>query len=468
MFAIARFSLVRKFMVVSFLILFLGMLIIGVLLSTQIKNGVINQTSAITALYVDSFISPILQELPNQQSLTEEQLSELNGLLTESDLSEQIVTYKIWMPDGRIVYSPKADLIGRFFPNDEVIQLASSGAVSSKLTTLDKPEHEYERQFWDQLIETYAPIHADNNGEVIAISEFYQLPDNLNNQILSAQLQIWLVVGVSTLVMYLMLTGMFGQASNTILHQQEELNDQVLQLTELLAQNQKLHGRLKRAASRTTTLNEQFLHRISSDLHDGPIQDLALALLRLESVTDAFGESSPKDFGVGDNARDIDVIQKALKTSLKEIRLISSGLRIPDLVELTPSQVAKRAVHDYQYKTNQQVEINDEDSPLSASEPVKITLFRVLQEALYNGYQHAMGKGQSVRIWEQNHELFIEVMDRGEGFDPSVTSDASHLGIAGMRERVKVLGGGFYIGSANGNGTRILANLPLDIEVPDA
>lgn len=467
MFAFARYSLARKFMLVSFLILLLGMLIIGVFVSAQIKNGVINQTSAITALYVDSFISPILQELPNQKSLDEEQISALNRLLVESLLSEQIVAYKIWSPDGIIVYSPEVDMIGRAIPNDEVRLVAYSGAVISGITNLDKPEHEYERQFWDQLIETYAPIRADNNGEVIAISEFYQLPDNLNNQILSAQLQIWLMVGIATFIMYLLLTGMFGQASNTILHQQAELSGQVTQLTELLAQNQKLHRRVKRAASRTTSLNEQFLHRISSDLHDGPIQDLALAILRVESAADAYGESSPKN-SRGEIAQDFDIIQTALTNSLREIRTISSGLRIPDLVDLAPSQVALRVVKEYQRKTNQQVETDVEDSPPAAPVPVKITLFRVLQEALFNGFRHAGGKGQSVKIWEQDQMLSLEVQDSGDGFDPSTVSEGSHLGLEGMRERVEVLGGLFYIDSTNGNGTRILASLPLDLEMDDA
>jgi signal transduction histidine kinase len=468
MFAFARFSLARRFMLLSFLILLLGMLIIGVFVSDQIKKGVINQTAAITALYVDSFISPILQVLANQETLTQEQLFELNQLLAESLLSDQIVAYKIWSPDGRIIYSPEADMIGRLLPHDEVLLAASAGLVSSELTDLDKPEHEYERQYWDQLIETYAPIRADNSGEVIAISEFYQLPDNLNKQILSAQLQSWLVVGTATLVMYLLLTGMFRQASNTILLQQAELSDKVTQLIELLTQNQKLHRRVRIAASRTTALNEQFLHRISSDLHDGPIQDVALALLRVESIADMCKQPPPNDLVKETISRDIDSIQSALSTALKEIRIISSGLRIPDLVELSPAQIAQRVVNDYQLKTNQKVTISVEKSPISAPIPVKITLFRVLQEALFNGFRHAAGEAQSVRVWEQDNNLSFEILDAGDGFDPTSVTDSAHLGLAGMRERVEILGGSFSLDSANGNGTRIIASLPLDIEVDDA
>ncbi len=78
----------------------------------------------------------------------------------------------------------------------------------------------------NKLIETYAPIWAEGGGEVIAVSEFYQLPDDLQAEIRAAQLRSWLVVGLATLAMYLLLAGMVGRGSNTIREQQTDLRDQ--------------------------------------------------------------------------------------------------------------------------------------------------------------------------------------------------------------------------------------------------
>ena len=465
MLTFTKYSLARQFMVISFLILLFGMLIIGSFISQQIETGVINQTSAVTALYVDSFVSPNLQSLAYEDELDRSHLTELDRLIQETSLGQQIVSFKIWSPEGQIIYSPNKELIGRYYKIDERFQTAISGQVSSEISNLDQPEHEFERQTWVQLIETYAPVMGDNNGEIIAVSEFYQLPDNLVSQIKSAQMQSWLVVGIATLIMYILLTGIFGRASNTILNQQAQLNEKILQLTELLSQNEHLHSRVQRAARRTTALNEQFLHRISSDLHDGPIQDIALALLRIESVSEAYQESRTPGIRDGFISKDLDLIQNALDSSLKEIRLISSGLRLPELEEFSPEEVIRRAVHDYQRKTQSTVILTIEDVPEDAPIPVKITLYRVLQEALYNGFQHADGKGQTVKAWGGIEKLHFEVSDTGAGFDLHMVSDNSNFGLAGMRERVAVLGGAFQINSENGQGTHISVTLPIESNV---
>jgi len=462
MLAFTKHDLAKQFMVVSFLILLIGMAILGSFLSRQIENGVIQQTSAVTALYVDSFVSPHIQSLVDNDELDSAHLAELGQIIQGTSLGQEIVSFKIWSPDGRIVYSPNKDLIGRYYEIDEDFQIALSGQVSSEISNLDQPEHEFERSVWSQLIETYAPVMADNSGEIIAVSEFYQLPDSLKTQIETAQIQIWMVVGIATLTMYFLLTGIIGRASNTIISQQNQLSDQISQLSKLLSQNKKLHARVKRAARRTTALNEQFLHRISSDLHDGPIQDISLALLRVGSITEACEECQTQPTRGSVISKDLNILQTALELSLKEIRSISAGLRLPELEELSPEAVARRAVRDYQRKTKRFANLLIEDIPKQASMPVKITLYRVLQEALFNGFRHADGKDQVVRIWGNNKKLHFEVSDNGTGFEVQSVSNSSNLGLSGMRERVEVLGGTFDINSSNDHGTHINVTLPLE------
>lgn len=462
MLAFTTYNLTKQFRIVSFLILLVGMVVLGSFTSQQIETGVIKQTSAVTAIYVDSFISPHLQSLAYVDELDSSYLIELDRLLQGTSMGQQIVAFKIWSPDGRIIYSPNKELIGRYYENDEQFQIAMAGQVSSEISNLDRPEHEFESKVWSQLIETYAPVMADNTGEVIAVSEFYQLPDNLISQINTAQMQSWMIVGIATLLMYFLLNGMIGRASNTILSQQALLSEKVRQLTILLSQNKQLHTRVKRAARRTTALNEQYLHRISADLHDGPIQDIALALLRVDLVAEACGKCHYQATRGGIISKDLDILQTALESSLKEIRSISTGLRLPELDELSPKEVTTRAVHNYQLKTQLFVDLTIADIPEDVPMPVKITLYRVLQEALFNGFHHADGKGQSVRVWGDIDKLYFEVSDTGTGIDLQTVSYKSNLGLAGMRERVEVLGGFFEIDSSNGHGTHIKVTLPLE------
>jgi len=102
-----------------------------------------------------------------------------------------------------------------------------------------------------------------------------------------------------------------------------------------------------------------------------------------------------------------------------------------------------------------------DDAPPDGPLPVKFTLYRLLQESLANGRRHGGGDGQRVTLRRLNGELLVEVADHGKGFDAHTAMTDGHLGIAGMRQRVEILGGTFSVESAPGEGTLIRASLPL-------
>jgi signal transduction histidine kinase len=200
-------------------------------------------------------------------------------------------------------------------------------------------------------------VRVEGSGTILAVSEFYQTTDELAQEIFSAQWRSWLIVGAATLAMYLLLAGLVGRASQTITAQQAQLQQQVDELTGLLAQNEQLHERIRPAAARTTALNERFLRRISADLHDGPGQDLGLALLRMDALADGC-RSCQLETGNGRTVSDdLDTVHSALQSALAEVRAISAGLRLPEMEKLDPAAVAARAVRDYERKSGRQVQL---------------------------------------------------------------------------------------------------------------
>ena len=227
------------------------------------------------------------------------------------------------------------------------------------------------------------PVRRTGTDSVIAVAEFYQQSDDLVRQVDDARLRSWLMVGAATLVMSLLLGGLVRRASNTIVRQQGDLRDKVAQLTAALAQNDTLRERVQRAGARTTALNEQFLHRVASDIHDGPGQGVALALMRLQPLMDACG-ACPAPAGTqrapGDEFR---TVQSALQSALEELRAISKGLHLPEIEPLSLAETAQRAVRDYQRKVGAgpAVTVVAEGLPAQAPLSVKITLFRLLQAA---------------------------------------------------------------------------------------
>ncbi len=459
----SRLTLARQFLLVSFLILLTGMVVIGFWVGRQIETGVINRTAGVTALYVDSFIAPHVQSLANGDSLGKEHLKALSSLLRDTPLGRRIVAFKIWGRNGRVIYSSNPPLIGRQFPVGANLAGAFAGDVRAKISTLDEPENEYERQRWSRLIETYAPIREAPMGSVIAVAELYQTTGELQNEIHAAQWRSWLVVFIATLAMYLLLAGLVGRASRTITAQQSELRGKVSQLQVLLKQNQELHRRVSRAAGRSTALNERYLRRISADMHDGLGQDVSLALLRLEAAA-ANGLPSGQDGGGAQFVnKNFETVQSALQSAMAEIRAISAGLRLPELKNLTLAATAQLAVHNYQRKTERAVTLELQGLPESAPLAVKITLYRLLQESLTNGFRHAAATEQRVEIAHIDGQLDIQVADDGQGFDPGAVSGDEHLGLAAMRERVEILGGTFFVDSETGRGTTVRARFPMTV-----
>lgn len=461
--ALKRLSLSRQFLVASFPILIIGMLAIGLWVGKTIERGVVNRMGGVTSLYVDSFVAPHLQHLLRSDTLDDTQRTALDALLTETPLGQRIVAFKIWDRAGRVLYSTNAAMIGRTFPIDEGLAAALAGYVHSEISDLSKLENEFEYSKWPRLIETYSPVRADKLGTVLAAAEFYQTTDELNGEIRAAQLRSWMVVAATMLIMYLLIFGLVRRGSLTIDAQRRQLSDKVTELSVLVAQNAQLHDKVRRAAVRTTALNERFLRRISADLHDGPGQDLALALMRFESIADICGNCSTWDRAERSPQKDFRAIHTALQSALTDLRSISLGLQLPEIDTLTSNEIAGRAVRDFERKTGSRVTFTTASDANGLSLPVKITLYRLIQESLANGFRHGGGSDQRVELSNADGQISVTVSDKGEGFDPRKLNAEGHVGLEGMRERVEVLGGSFQLHAAPGQGTTIRVSLPMQV-----
>ena len=459
---IERLSPAQRFMLGSLAILAIGMAGIGAWVTSQIEEGVVDRTAATTALYVDSLVAPPLQDLAESETLTTESLDRLDWLFDDTPLGQEVVAFQVWDRFGQIVYSTVSSLVGQEFPVEGELASALAGEVSAEI---GEPEGAGElppdipRQ---ELLEIYSPIRNRSTGEVIAAAEFYYATDDLAGDVAAAQRRSWLVVGGATVLIYLLLATFIQGVSNTVRRQQRELSDQVVRLTEVVRQNQELHERVRGAAARTAALNERFLRRLSAELHDGPAQEISLALLRLDHLAALAGTSESNGAVEPEIERELEVIQGSLRRSLKDVRATSSGLLLPHLGALTVEQTLEHVVRGHQRRTGLAAEIVQRDLPPQAPLATKIALYRIIQEALNNAWRHAEGATPTVTVTGSDDRLIIEVADPGPGFDPTVAHGSeTHLGLVSMRERAESLGGQFRIDSAPGRGTRAIATLPL-------
>ena len=458
---VVQATLAQRFMLASLIILIAGMAGIGLWIGNEIKNGVIHRTGATTALYVDSFVAPLLQELGSGGGLSAQRHQQLSNLLQDTPMGQQIVTFRVWDPTGKVIFSTDETAVGKTFPIREGLARALWGQVSSEISQLEAEENAPQRAISSELLETYSPVRLSGTNEVIAVAEFYQTVDALNQEIAAAERRSWLVVGGATLLIYLLLAGFVRRASDTIEQQRMTLNDQISRLTELLAQNRELHDRVRRAAASVATLNERFLRRIGSELHDGPSQDMGLVLLKLDALIGRMEEGQVSPGFV----KELTSIQSSLQNAQKEIRAISTGLSLPQLAELSLPETVIRAVRAHERRTGSRVRLDVAPLPEQAALPVKITVYRVLQESLNNAYRHARGANQRIHVFMEEDLLVLEVSDEGPGFVPQPSASLSeHLGLAGMRERVESLGGTFSVKSEPGKGTQVMARIALRAE----
>lgn len=450
---LSRTTFAGQFLTLSLLILLVGMTTIGLWIQAEVRQAVIARTAGVTALYVDSFVAPLLEGMGRGEGISADDREQLDSLLADTGLGREIVAFKVWAADGTVVYSPDPLLVGARFEPEAALVAAFSGEVVSQLSDLDDPENALEAERWDALIETYAPVRVGGAGDVIAVSEFYQNPDALLADIDAARQRSWAIVGVATGVMYLLLVGIVRRASGTIARQRSELQRNLSDLQSTLEENRQLHDRTRRAAERTTEINERFLHRISADLHDGPAQNVALALLRLDALTAA-------DDGRTRAAPPFEEVRHALDSALTDLRSIASGLRLPEIDSLSPEATIRRVVEDVGRITGRRPTLECRDLPETLPLPIKRAIYRVLHEALSNSFRHAADAKSWVVVTGNTSAVTIEVADDGPGFEITDDPGVGALGLAGMRERARLLGGTFSVVSGSGEGTVVKVVLP--------
>jgi len=448
-----RLTLPRQFLLAGAVVMTAAMLLVGFWVSSRIEQAVVQNSATTAALFMESFVSPLSQDLAQSDALSEPAERALTEIFEGTALGERVVSYKIWKPGGLIVHASDPSLIGRAFEPSDDQQMAWAGRIAASYENLTDLEDEAEAALKIPLLEVYSPIREVWTGRVIAVAEFYERVGILDEEISDARTKSWYVVGSTFLASGLLLFGIVQTGGRTIRDQRVQLESQLAETRAISQQNLDLRKRAVSASSRATAQTERTIRRIGFDLHDGPAQYLALAALRLDGAL-ADQESINAD------AKDV---RSSLEKALSEIRAISRGLALPDLDALDLKTLVKRAVDDHEHQTEMAVGISftgKNSFPLDFSQ--KICVFRFLQETLSNTARHAETKDATVVVETNIHTTTVSVEDQGRGFDPEcalkLRTDGGQ-GLLGLVDRAQSIGGNLTIQSSPGNGTTMRLKL---------
>ncbi len=187
--------------------------------------------------------------------------------------------------------------------------------------------------------------------------------------------------------------------------------------------------------------------RVARDLHDSTAQHLAAASTVAARLRQKAGGADAELW------RDL---EEQLRETATEIRTASYLLHPPLLDELGFVEAARVYVEGFARRSNVSVQVDIAADLPEPSAETGLAAFRVIQEALRNVERHAGSPTAQVRIRQEGAELVLKIEDRGRG----IGNAAEGLGLSGMRERVRLLGGSFQVESED-EGTRVTARLPL-------
>jgi PAS domain S-box-containing protein len=219
-------------------------------------------------------------------------------------------------------------------------------------------------------------------------------------------------------------------------------------------------AQLKRLSAQHLTIQESERRRIAGDLHDGLGQSLVLLKLSIEQVARSLSAAVSET-----TARALEQLVFKVKNALAEMRRISMNLR-PSMLDdlgILPTlawffrEFEASGVHT---KIEREVRIKEAEVP----PPLRIVIFRILQEATNNTVKHADAERIKVSLCNVNDTIEFSIEDDGKGFNSAgmgnIGACNKGLGLQSMRERAELSGGTYDIESAPGKGTRICVHWP--------
>jgi len=196
--------------------------------------------------------------------------------------------------------------------------------------------------------------------------------------------------------------------------------------------------------------------RIAAELHDSVGQDLLIIknkiLLGLDSK------------GLQEQAKEFKEAADYVSKSLKDVREISRNLRPVQLDQIGLTAALESVIETVAGSAHLTPSIRLEHADNRLSKEAEIHLFRIVQETLNNIVKHAGASAVSVNLECRDDVLAVRISDNGKGMEPAEGRRAGGLGLSGMTERARILGGQIVIQSAPGKGTTIHVSIPLEVD----
>jgi two-component system, chemotaxis family, CheB/CheR fusion protein len=242
----------------------------------------------------------------------------------------------------------------------------------------------------------------------------------------------------------------------------EELQDHHVLMHEALARERRQaehgsevqHERLRSLVTEIVIAEERSRQSLVAELHNGLGQDIALAKMKLSVL---------RSSSTAELSQSLTGIEQLIEQAYRSLRSITFQLSPPSLHDLGLVPALHWLAQDTAGRYGLEVRIENEGFPAVADDRMRVILFRAVKELLTNVATHAAAKEVLVSLGSEDGALQIRVEDGGKGFD---TADLGLecLGLFGIREQLRYVGGSMNVDSAPGRGTTVSLTVPLVTE----
>jgi PAS domain S-box-containing protein len=193
--------------------------------------------------------------------------------------------------------------------------------------------------------------------------------------------------------------------------------------------------------------------RLAQELHDDTAQQLSALLLRLRVARNEMDSQARED--------QFDQLREAIQSCAESVRRIARGLRPPALQDVGVVAAIRSHVRSLADPAELRYAVDADAVENLLDDDAKLVLYRVVQEAVSNSVRHAKAASLRVSISVAEGQINATIEDDGIGFDSSVPpSSGGGLGLTGMEERIRSLGGHLEFRGAPGVGTVVVIQIP--------
>lgn len=218
----------------------------------------------------------------------------------------------------------------------------------------------------------------------------------------------------------------------------------------------------KRAEEAISTVSQKLIAAqeeerkwIARELHDDVNQRLALLAVMLERI----GQQLPDE--IAELRQDIQNASRTASELGEDVQALSHRLHSSKLEYLGLAGAARSFCSEISARHKAEILFQSNNIPRDLPDEISLSLFRVLQEGLQNGVKHSGASRFEVSLTAGRSAIELVVTDGGHGFNIDEAMAGNGIGITGMKERLKLVGGTLSIESQPQHGTRVYARVPV-------